>query len=151
MHEGVYPDSSASLPAPFLSRRPIIAALVALVVGGAIATGVWWLTDNDADVLPQAATETRVIVAQPAEPGEGTAAKNEAGVAAAVGNQSVTAGEGTAAKDEAGTAASVGSRYGTSQYRPSVTDSTEPSRATPYTELPEGQASGALAGAGQGP
>jgi hypothetical protein len=62
-----------------------VAALVALLVGGAIATGVWWLTDNDVDLLPDPAT--RVIVADtPTTPSDGVMAKNEAGVAAAVGN-----------------------------------------------------------------
>jgi hypothetical protein len=86
-------------------------------VGGAIATGVWWLTDNDVNILPESEPVTRVIVTQPVQPGAGTAAKNEAGVAAAISGLAVEPGAGTAAKDEAGTAAAVGSLYGTAQYR----------------------------------
>jgi hypothetical protein len=99
------------------SRTPVVAAIAALLVGGAIATGVWWLTDNDVNILPQSEPATRVIVTQPVQPGAGTAAKNEAGVAAAVGGLAVQPGAGTAAKNESGTAAAVGSQYGTSQYR----------------------------------
>jgi hypothetical protein len=77
-----------------------VAALVALLVGGAIATGVWWLTDNDVDLLPDPATH--VIVADtPIAPTGAVAAKNEAGVAAAISGDS-----------------SAGTQYGTSQYRP---------------------------------
>jgi hypothetical protein len=61
-----------------------VAALVALLVGGAVATGIWWLTDNDVDILPDPATH--VIVSPSVETGAGVAAKNEAGVAAAVGS-----------------------------------------------------------------
>jgi hypothetical protein len=77
-----------------------VAALVALLVGGAIATGVWWLTDNDVDLLPDPATH--VIVADtPIAPTGAVAAKNETGVAAAISGDS-----------------SAGTQYGTSQYRP---------------------------------
>jgi hypothetical protein len=110
-----YPEGA--LPAP-VSRAPIIAALVALLVGGAIATGIWWLTDNDVDVFP---TDTKVIVTQPVEPSEGTAAKNEAGTAAAVGGSEVPS-----------------ERFGATQYR--YDGGPE-----------EGSAGSAIAGAGQGP
>jgi hypothetical protein len=86
MQEPTYPGGTAALPAA-PSKKPIVAALVALLVGGAIATGVWWLTDNDVDLLPDPAT--RVIVADtPTTPSDGVMAKNEAGVAAAVGGDS---------------------------------------------------------------
>jgi hypothetical protein len=120
----------AEVPHPHVpSRAPVVAAIAALLVGGAIATGVWWLTDNDVNILPESEPATRVIVTQPVEPGAGTAAKNEAGVAAAVGGLAAAPGAGTAAKNEAGVAAaisgsvagesglSVGQRYGTAQYR----------------------------------
>jgi hypothetical protein len=107
------------------SRAPVVAAIAALLIGGAIATGVWWLTDNDVNILPQPEpAATRVIVTQPVQPGAGTAAKNEAGVAAAIGGLAAQPGAGTAAKDESGTAAAVGSQYGTSQYRAEVNPST---------------------------
>jgi hypothetical protein len=115
----------AEVPHPHVpSRAPVVAAIAALLIGGAIATGVWWLTDNDVNLLPESEPATRVIVTQPVEPGAGTAAKNEAGVAAAVGGLGAETGAGTAAKDEAGTAAAVGSLYGTSQYRVDVNPST---------------------------
>jgi hypothetical protein len=89
MQEPTYPGGTAALPAA-PSKKPIVAALVALLVGGAIATGVWWLTDNDVDVLPDPAT--RVIVADtPTTPSDGVMAKNEAGVAAAVGSPATRA------------------------------------------------------------
>jgi hypothetical protein len=94
---------------PYPSRTAIIAAIAALVIGGAIATGVWWLTDNDVDILPEADTATRVIVSSPVEPGSGTIAKDEARLAAAIGVAPAVAatGEGTATKDEAGSAAAI--------------------------------------------
>ena len=94
------------------SRKPIAAALVALIAGGAIATGVWWLTDNDVDILPQPDSVTRVIVSPSVEPGSGTVAKNEAQTAAAVGVSPpvIGTGTGTAVKNEAGSAAAIGSR-----------------------------------------
>jgi hypothetical protein len=118
------------------SRAPVVAAIAALLVGGAIATGVWWLTDNDVNILPESEPATRVIVTQPVQPGAGTAAKDEAGVAAAVGGVAVVEpGAGTAAKDEAGAAAAVGSLYGTSQYRAEVNPSTGyPAYPTPESE-----------------
>lgn len=77
MHQEAYP-----LRTPFLSRRSIATAAVALVVGAGAAVGIYALVDDDATVAEPA---TRVIVSTPVAPGEGTAAKNEAGVAAAVG------------------------------------------------------------------
>jgi hypothetical protein len=89
MQEPTYPGGTAALPAA-PSKKPIVAALVALLVGGAIATGVWWLTDNDVDVLPDPATH--VIVADtPVTPSGGVMAKDEAAVAAAVGNPAIRA------------------------------------------------------------
>ena len=115
----------AEVPYQLPSRTPVVVAIVALLVGGAIATGVWWLSDNDVNILPESEPVTRVIVAQPVQPGAGTAAKNEAGVAAAVSGVALAEpGAGTAGKDEAGTAAAVGSQYGTSQYRVEVNPST---------------------------
>jgi hypothetical protein len=97
----------AEVPHPHVpSRAPVVAAIAALLVGGAIATGVWWLTDNDVNILPESEPVTRVIMTQPVEPGAGTAAKNEAGVAAAISG--AVAGE---------SGLSVGQRYGTAQYR----------------------------------
>ena len=129
-------STHAEVSHPLPSRTPVVAAIAALLIGGAIATGVWWLTDNDVSILPESEPVTRVIVAQPIQPGAGTAAKNEAGVAAAVGG--LAAGEpgaGTAAKDEAGAAAAVGSLYGTSQYRVEV----NPSTGYPAYPTPESQ------------
>jgi hypothetical protein len=100
MEGSTYPEGA--LPAP-VSRTPIVAAPVALLIGGAIATGVWWLTDNDVNVLPEPETATKVIVAQPGTAGQGTAAKDEAKTAAAIA--------GLSAAD------APGARYGTSQYR----------------------------------
>jgi hypothetical protein len=132
----------AEVPHPHLpSRTPVVAAIAALLVGGAIASGVWWLTDNDVSILPESEPATRVIVAQPVEPGAGTAAKNEAGVAAAVSGLAVEPGAGTAAKDEAGTASAVGSLYGTSQYRAEVNPSTG-YPAYPIPESPNGPGAG---------
>jgi hypothetical protein len=80
----------AEVPHPHLpSRTPVVAAIAALLVGGAIATGVWWLTDNDVNILPQPEpAATKVIVSQPVEPGAGTAVKDEAAVAAAISGTS---------------------------------------------------------------
>jgi hypothetical protein len=128
-------STHAEVSHPLPSRTPVVAAIAALLIGGAIATGVWWLTDNDVSILPESEPVTRVIVAQPVEPGAGTAAKNEAGVAAAVSGLAVEPTTGTAAKDEAGTAAAVGSQYGTSQYRAEV----NPSPDYPAYPTPESQ------------
>jgi hypothetical protein len=127
MQGSTYPEGA--LPAP-VSRTPIVAALLALLVGGAIATGVWWLTDNDVNVLPEPATETKVIVAQPAAPGSGTAAKDEAKVAAAVGGTKMAVDPSTGF-----------ARYGTSQYRPAVTE--PPMAEYPAYPTPSGPGAGA--------
>jgi hypothetical protein len=104
----------AEVPHPHLpSRTPVVAAIAALLVGGAIASGVWWLTDNDVNILPESEPVTKVIVTQPVEPGAGTATKNEAGVAAAISGP--VANEG---------GLSAGQLYGTSQYRIEVNPST---------------------------
>jgi hypothetical protein len=85
-----------------LSRNAIVAAIVALLVGGAIATSVWWLTDNDVDILPASEPATHVIVADtPVQPSAGVAAKDEAGLAAAIGGQ----------KQQDAQAGSTGTRY----------------------------------------
>ena len=109
MQGGTYPGGA--LPAP-TSRTPIIAALIALVVGGAIATGIWWLTDNDVSLLPEADTATKVIVAQPGTAGAGTAVKDEASVAATLGGNAIavnpSTGQAVVTKDEAATAAAIG-------------------------------------------
>jgi hypothetical protein len=97
----------AEVPHPPLpSRTPVVAAIAALLIGGAIATGVWWLTDNDVNLLPESEPATRVIVTQPVEPGAGTATKNEAGVAAAISGP--VAGE---------SGLSAGQHHGTTVYR----------------------------------
>jgi hypothetical protein len=80
-----------AVPTVAPSRNAIVAALVALLVGGAIATGIWWLTDNDVDILPEPATTTKVIVSPSVEPGAGTAVKNEAAVAAVIGSSQLPA------------------------------------------------------------
>jgi hypothetical protein len=79
----------AEVPHPHVpSQAPVVAAIAALLIGGAIATGAWWLTDNDVNLLPESDPATRVITTQPVAPGAGTAAKNEAGVAAAISGTS---------------------------------------------------------------
>jgi hypothetical protein len=150
MHGGTYPGRA--LPT---QRGPAIAALVALLVGGAIATGIWWLTDNDVDLLPEPAT--KVIVTQPVEPGAGTAAKDEGAVAAAVGGAYLSAvpqrSTGYPAPDRtaadaptsqgitrAAARAKAGSAYGTSQYR--VDPSTGFATAPPVKDYSRNGATG---------
>jgi hypothetical protein len=138
MQGGNYPGGA--LPAP-ISRTPVVAALVALVVGAAAATGIWWLTDNDVSILPEPAT--KVIVAQPGEPGAGAAAKNEAGVAAAVSGSSVAVDPSTG-----GAEAEASSKL--SDEKLSAAYGTETGQR--YDGGPEeGSAGRAFAGAGQGP
>jgi hypothetical protein len=84
----------------------MVAPLVALVIGAGAATGAYALLDNDGS--SSASGTTKVIVTEPVQPGSGTAAKDEAAVAAAVGQ----VGGGTELR---GSKAS--SQYGTSQYR----------------------------------
>ena len=95
-----YAERLPTLPSP----RTMVAPVVALLVGAGVATGAYALLDDDkAGFGPPT---TRVIVAeQPAQPGAGVAAKNEAGVAAAIGASAV--GAGTQAKDEAGVASVI--------------------------------------------
>jgi hypothetical protein len=88
------------------SPRTLAVPLVALVLGAGAATGLYTLVDNDGTSVTPG--DTRVIVADPpAQPGEGVAAKNEAGVASAIGNPALP-GEGVSAKDEAGVASAIG-------------------------------------------
>ncbi len=88
------------------SPKSLAVPLVALVLGAAAATGLYTLIDDDGTSVTPA--DTRVIVADPpAQPGPGVAAKNEAGVASAIGNPALP-GEGVSAKDEAGVASAIG-------------------------------------------
>jgi hypothetical protein len=99
MQESAYPAGAVALPrAP--SRTPIIAAIVALLVGAGITAGAFLLTDGDTT------TTTRTIVSTPVSPGEGTALKDEAATAAAVGKPAPV--PQTLGGQE---------QYGTSQYR----------------------------------
>jgi hypothetical protein len=76
--------SAYAVPRTVSPGRAISAGLAALAIGGAVATGAWWLTDNDVDTLANPATH--VIVADtPTAPTGAVAAKDEAAVAAAVG------------------------------------------------------------------
>jgi hypothetical protein len=145
MQGSTYPEGA--LPAP-VSRTPIVAAIVALVVGGAIATGIWWLTDNDVDVLSEPAT--KVIVAEPGVPSEGVMAKDEARTAAMISGSAITVNPSTGfASDQT---------FGTSQYRSGVNEGTadgpryihEPGQR--YDGGPEeGTAVGSIAGASDRP
>ena len=88
------------------SPKSLAVPLVALVLGAAAATGLYTLIDDDGTSVTPA--DTRVIVADPpAQPGPGVAAKNEAGVASAIGNPALP-GEGVSAKNEAGVASAIG-------------------------------------------
>jgi hypothetical protein len=88
--------------------RSILVPLVALVIGAGGAVGTYALLDDtDVSVNP-----TRVIVTDaPVKPGQGVAAKNEAGTAAAVGVQPQAQDFG---KDEAATAAALDADASTS-------------------------------------
>jgi hypothetical protein len=91
---------------PFVpSPKTVAVPLVALVLGAAAATGAYALIDNDE--VAQAPSKV-IVVDAPALASEGTVAKNEAGIAAAIGSASAP-GEGVTAKNEAGTAAAIGS------------------------------------------
>jgi hypothetical protein len=127
MRPTTYPDGTLAQPRLPSLRWPIIGGLLALLIGGAIATGIYLLTDDDAVV----SADPSVVVVGP--PSKGVMAKDEATVAAAVvpapgivvnpstgfaygtsqyrvpGGPSGTVGEGTTAKDEAATAAAVSS------------------------------------------
>ena len=88
------------------SPKSLAVPLVALVLGAAAATGLYTLIDDDGTSVTPA--DTKVIVADPpAQPGPGVAAKNEAGVASAIGNPALPV-EGVSAKDEAGVASAIG-------------------------------------------
>jgi hypothetical protein len=129
-----YAERLPALP----SARTVVVPVVALVIGAAAATATYAVLDEDTS--GSQATAPKVIVADPpAQPGAGVGAKNEAGVAAAIGNPAVSPQTGL--KDEASTAAAIGqsnggaelrgskaSDYGTSQYR----------FAQPGTQLDEG-------------
>jgi hypothetical protein len=95
-----YAERLPTLPSP----RTVVAPIVALLVGAGVATGAYALLDDEnAGFAP---ATTKVIVAdQPAQPDAGVLAKNEAGVAAAIGASSV--GAGTETKNEAGVAAAI--------------------------------------------
>ncbi len=90
---------AAQLP----NTRKMLAPVVALVIGAAGAIGAYTVID-DADV---AVPSPKVIVTEaPAPPSEGVAAKDEAGVAAAVaGSKAPVSSFG---KDEAAIAAAIG-------------------------------------------
>jgi hypothetical protein len=96
-----YAERLPTLPSP----RTMVAPLVALVIGAGAATGAYALLDNDGS--SSASGTTKVIVTEPVQPGSGTAAKDEAAVAAAVGQ----VGGGAELHG------SKASQYGTSQYR----------------------------------
>ena len=91
MQERIYPDGTAAVHAPW--RTPLIAALVALLVGAAIASGVFLLADSD--------TTKTVVVSKPAPQAQTQtqAGSSESTVAATI------------------TGADAGALYGTSQYR----------------------------------
>jgi hypothetical protein len=90
--------------AQLLNPRTVLVPALALVIGAGGAIGIYSALD-DAD--PSIIQPTRVVVTDPpVKPGEGTAAKDEAVTAAAIGSSSQsTPFEG---KDEAATAAAVG-------------------------------------------
>jgi hypothetical protein len=86
------------------NTRKLLAPAVALLIGAAGAVGAYAALD-DADVGIQPA---RVIVTEaPAQPSEGVAAKDEAGVAAAI-SHSAPSSSTFDGKDEAKTAAAIG-------------------------------------------
>jgi hypothetical protein len=109
-----YADRLPSLPSP--------RTMVAIVIGAGAATGIYALLDDDS--AGSVASTTRVIVAEPAQPGAGAAAKDEAAVAAAIGQpQDGVASRGSKAS-ASGTAQnrlappeSAASEDGTSGYR----------------------------------
>jgi hypothetical protein len=94
------------------SARAMVVPVVALVIGAAAATGAYAVLDDDSSGLQP--TATRVIIAEPpAEPSAGVGAKNEAGVAAAIGSPAAV-GQSSGGTEFRGSKAS---EYGTSQYR----------------------------------
>jgi hypothetical protein len=89
------------------NSKSMLAPVVALAIGAAVATGTYALIDSESVQLQP----PKVIVTEtPAPTSEGLAAKNEAATAAAIGSGATSTGsEGVNAKDEAGTAAAIGS------------------------------------------
>jgi hypothetical protein len=100
----LYAERLPALP----SARTIVVPVVALVIGAAAATATYAVLDEDTS--GSQATAPKVIVDPPAQPGAGVGAKNEAGVAAAIGNPAVSPQTGL--KDEASTAAAIGQSNG---------------------------------------
>ena len=88
------------------STKTVAVPLVALVLGAAAATGTYALID-DGTIDLQPSTSKVIVVDKPAQPAPGVAVKHEAATTAAIAGNPV--GQGTAAKDEAGTAAALGS------------------------------------------
>jgi hypothetical protein len=119
-----YAERLPALP----SARTMVVPVVALAIGAAAATGAFALLDDESTGTQ--ATAPKVIVADPpAQPSAGVRAKNEAGVAAAIGNPAV--GPATESKDEAGTAAAIGQASGGTESRDSA-----PATATRSSEIP---------------
>lgn len=96
-----YAERLPSLPSP----QTLVAPVVALALGAAVATGAYALIDNE-QVVDEPSSKVIVLDA-PAAPSEGVSAKNEAGTAAAISSIPAPS-EGVAAKDEAATAAAIG-------------------------------------------
>src|SRR5688500_14922986 len=67
-----------SVPSP----KTVAVPLVALVLGAAAATGAYALIDDG--TIDQPSTSKVIVVDKPAQPGQGVAAKDEAGTAAAI-------------------------------------------------------------------
>ena len=85
--------------------RKLLVPVLALAIGVAGATGAYSLIDEGGSSVSPADTKV-IVVDPPAQPSSGVAAKNEAGVAAAIAQPSQPSG--TLAKDEAGVAALMG-------------------------------------------
>jgi hypothetical protein len=89
-----------------LSARTMLAPLVALVIGAAVATGTYALIDNGDDAI-QASTRL-IVVETPAQHSADIPGKNEAVTAVAI-----TPTPGVAGPDEASTAAALSQPSGT--------------------------------------
>jgi hypothetical protein len=127
-----YAERLPALP----SARTMLVPIVALAIGAAAATGAYALLDDENTGTQ--ATAPKVIVADPpAQPSAGVGAKNEAGVAAAIGNPGV--GPATEMKDEAGTAAAIGQATGGSEFRDSAPATGTRSSETPGTAAAQRQ------------
>lgn len=96
-----YAERQPSLPSP----QTLVAPLVALAIGAAVATGAYALIDNDQ--VASTPSPKVIVLDSPATPSEGVSAKNEAGTATAISVTPVPS-QGVSAKDEAATAAAVG-------------------------------------------